>query len=168
MVYIVFMLMVGIIYLIEWADDRANAQSTKATEETHKKLYALIDEHFGDSPAQARERKAEVDMIIHEHFKDIGRKYSPAAVKQVTTDKERKERFKACSEGRYSAYKVKQFEKAQVLDAIDDAIVDKMIDVERSQSGGNKEYAITKLMERQNISRDEATKRINNFMSTMC
>lgn len=168
MIYIIFGLMVGIMTLFEKLDDRREARSYESVQETHNKLYNLIDKHFGDSPAQARERKAEVDMIIHEHWKEKGREYKPTKVDEVTTRKERKERLKACENGCYSTYRAKQFEKAKVLDAIDEAIIDKMVDIEMSQPKGSKEYAITRMMERLNISRDEATRRVDNFMSTMC
>lgn len=170
MVYIALLLMLAIMYGIEHADRKRKARSLASVEKTHQALYDLIDSEYGNTPAQARERKAEVDMIIHTHWNDIGRDYSPASVKEVTTKKERKERDKACNEGRYSAYSAQKFSKAQILDAIDEAIIDKMIAEDPyppcSEAEG-KERAITDMMECLGISREEATKNVERFIETM-
>lgn len=168
MVYIAVGLMLAIMYGIEWLDTKRLERSTMATEETQQKMYNLIDEYFGDSPAQARERKAEVDMIIAEHWNELNREYKPST-KQVTTAGERKERNKACREGRYSEYKIAQLKRAQALDAIDEVAVDMLTayDIAREKIVG-KDYTVSNLVNELGVSHEEATASVNRFIETMC
>ena len=147
MIYVSILLMLFIMYGIEYLDNKREARSTKSVEETQQKLYDLIDEHFGDTPACARERKAEVDMMIKQHWDDLGREYKPENVKQVTTAEERSKRSKAMRNGTYTEYRAHKLKKAQALDAIDDAIDEKLYqyDLEHEKNSG-KEYFINKCM----------------------
>ena len=103
-----------IVYLIEWFDNRADEKHTADVERTHEQMYALIDENF--SGREARERKAQVDVMIGALHKDNGRDYKPKNIKQVTTAKERKMRIKAELDGTADDT---ELIKAQLLDALD-------------------------------------------------
>ena len=107
-------MILAIIYLIEWLEDRADRKQTAEIEHTHEQMYALVDEHY--SGREARERKAKVDAMIGAYQKDNGRNYKPKNIKQVTTAEERKALIKAELNGTAND---DALIKAQLFDAID-------------------------------------------------
>lgn len=121
MVYIGAFLIMAIAWIIGKADDRRINRSQKNCEETHAKMYALIDEHFKGYPAHARAYKADADTLIHGLWREAGRAYKPSGIREVTTAKERRERIKAIESGEYGRYKAQALEQAERLDVIDRA-----------------------------------------------
>lgn len=115
MAYLGIGLILAIAYLIEWLDSRADDKHTAKIEQTHKEIYALIDENYHGR--EARERKAKVDAMIGALHKDHGRDYKPRHLKQVTTVEERKALVKAELNGTATDDNLL---KAQLLDALDD------------------------------------------------
>ena len=86
-------MIIVIALLIDWADTRRERRVQRDTEAAHKRAYDAIDKACGDT-LEAREYKAELDMLVERELGKQGREYKPESLKQVTTAKERKARAK--------------------------------------------------------------------------
>ena len=79
--------------LIDWVDTTHERRVQRDTEAAHKKAYDAIEKAYGDT-LEAREYKAELDVLVERELDKQGREYKPEHLEQVTTAKERKERAK--------------------------------------------------------------------------
>lgn len=91
-------MIIAIALLIDWADTRRERRVQRDTEAAHKRAYEAIDKAYGDT-LEAREYKAELDVLVERELDKQGREYKPEHLKQVTTAKERKERAKCERDG---------------------------------------------------------------------
>lgn len=119
MIYTGLLLLAFIAWIIQTIDNKWDEESRKACEKLHKDAYEWIDEHYGDTPVCAKACKADVDMMIKYVWMEQGREYKPH-FKQSTTEKERRELFKADREG-CNLNKLRLPKSDEVLKAIDEA-----------------------------------------------
>ena len=103
-------MIIAIALLIDWADTRRERKVQRNTESAHKRAYDAIDKAYGDT-LEAREYKAELDMLVERELGKQDRKYKPESLKQVTTARERKERAEYKREG-------KKYYSKPVIDSI--------------------------------------------------
>lgn len=157
-------MILAIVYLIEWLEKKADDRVTAKVEDTHNKMYALIDEHY--SGREARERKAKVDAMIGAYHKDNGRDYKPKHLKQVTTAEERKTRIKEELDGTADD---SALIKAQLLDALEEGFTCPDYDsddwvYEEHTSGEKREHLIQSIMA-DGLSRADAEKSADDFLA---
>lgn len=163
MVYIGLAMILAIIYLVEWLEDRENKKHTAIIEKTHEQIYELIDEHY--SGREARERMASVDAMIGAYQKDNGRDYKPASLKQVTTVEERKARVKAELDGTATS---DELIKAKLLDALDNGFSYPALDdddwiYQEHTSEEKREHLIQSIIN-DGYSREEAERSADNYL----
>lgn len=84
-------MIIVIALLIDWADKKRERRVQRDTEAAHKQAYEAIENAYGDT-LEAREFKAELDMLVERELDKQNREYKPESLKQVTTASERKER----------------------------------------------------------------------------
>lgn len=175
MIYLALLLLLAIAYSIQFFDNKAHKRSLEKVEQIHSELYDLIDEYYGDMPNVAKERKAMVDVMVHEHWRNIGREYETDKVDEVTSATERKERAKRMRKGECSAYSVKNLKdselfRATVLDVVENEAVDRQVEYIMSHSylkpctfKDGRERAIKARMETLGMTYEEAVASVDKF-----
>ena len=174
MVFFGVLVILAIAYAIRFLDNKSEEKSRREVEVVHKKMYDLIDEHFGSAPEIAREYKADADAYICGVWKELGRDYNPASVDQVTTAKERRERVKAEVDGCGDIYRANKRNKAMLMDAADNARLEMFADSVMSDpdfapvtlDDGKLRLANT-LMDSLGIGRDEALRRVEHICNQL-
>ena len=99
MAYLGLFFIILIATTIQRLDDWRAERQNRAIEKMHAEAYKWIDDNT-ENLAVARERKAEIDMLINNNLEYRGRKYKTSELKQVTTKKEREARNEAELNGR--------------------------------------------------------------------
>lgn len=111
-------MIIVIALLIDWADTKRERRVQRDTEAAHKRAYEAIDKAYGDT-LEAREHKAELDMLVERELGKQGREYKPESLKQVTTAKERKARAKCEHNG------IKYYSEPVIDNAVKSIVYDK-------------------------------------------
>ena len=161
MAYLGIALIVLLFSLIQRLDDKITTYQNEKFEEMHKSAYDWINEHT-DNPAVARERKAEIDLLINSVAESSGRKYKPKDLKQVSSKKERAERVKASSNGeRYISDDFAQW--AIVRDSLDEPSDEIRWAYSTHTKEERREHFIQTIMSELCIPRELAEKKADKF-----
>lgn len=113
MAYIVSLLSIALVVILHIAINKADEDNERKIEALHKEGYELVDKYYGDRPVLAKAKKAEIDVMVHDAYAEVGRKYETKKLKEVSTPAERK---------KYNDKGYAQFneERARVLELIDE------------------------------------------------
>lgn len=167
MIYFGVLMVFGIAWLIDIAEQRRDRRVQAKCNATHQEMYDLIDEYFGHSPALAREHKAYTDTFIHGVTADSGYEYH-AEIDEVTDEKERKARTKALENGTYELYKANALSRGFLIDAIDTAMAEALVEDEPEViTEGQGIENLTMLLMNAGMSRAEAHNKAQNSYRIM-
>ena len=140
-----------IVYGIDFFDSKIGKKNNEDIERIHKEAYEWIDKNTND-PALARERKAEIDTMVHNTVALKGREYHPPTLKEVTDERERKERRSSENKSKKS-FTAKDIEKLKEL-------IDEYEDIkwhyEEHTEEEKHEHLVKSLMKELNLTREEA------------
>ena len=161
MAFFAVIMLMSFVCLLDFVEKKSCEKQTRKLEAIQANAYKWIDENTVN-PAVARERKAEIDLMISNYVEYNGRKYRPQNLKQVTTIKEREARNKAWLEGK------RYISKDMALAAIRLGYQEELNDIaywdyQEHTADERREHFIECMMDKLGITRYEAEVRADNF-----
>lgn len=113
MAYLMTLMSVVLIAVMFSVIEKKDEKNERKIEALHKEAYGIVDKYYGDCPNLARAKKAEVDVMVHDAYAEVGRKYETKNLKEVSTAKERA-KYKKDEYAEFNA------QRARLLDLIDE------------------------------------------------
>lgn len=160
MAYLAMAMVLLLTYLIRHADNKMQEKQDKRIEGLHKQAYGWIDANTS-SVALARERKAEIDTMIHNCVEHNGRKYSTSELKQVSTKKEREARNDAELNGEH--YVSSDMAYAVIASEVYTPTAEDIWEYTEHTEDEKREHYIGCLMQKLGLSREDAERRADKF-----
>lgn len=122
--FLTILIICGVFFLLGFLNDsskrkaeESKAERHKDIEDRHREMLALIDEC--PNPLVRRERKAQVETMIHSGLKEVDDiNYHPAGIKEVTTAEERRARRSAELAGKKYVHSLTRRQAEAIADEI--------------------------------------------------
>ena len=122
--FLVLLILCAVYFLFAFLNDRSKAKAEKSKakrhqeiEDRHREMLAVIDEC--PNPLVRRERKAQVETMIHSGLKEVDDiNYHPAGIKEVTTAEERRARRSAELAGKKYIHSLTRRQAEEIADEI--------------------------------------------------